>query len=168
MAKLTEKQRQYFIDRVRDETNIAINTLELKYASTIQKTASKNFNKFLKDLNCEKLFKAVKDGEKKLQENRRQLANIINSNRTAKENSSYDSKVGDWSSVRDFESALRNMASKVATQLFESTPGGAKIKRLKDVQRAAIDHIYGMTTNHEVIVGVNKILRGTSVKLLGE
>ena len=62
MAKLTEKQRQYFIDRVKDETNIAISTLELKYASIIQKTASKNFNKFLKDLNCEKLFKKVTDG----------------------------------------------------------------------------------------------------------
>ena len=49
MAKLTEKQRQYFIDRVKDETNIEIQALELKYASTIQKTASKNFNKFLKD-----------------------------------------------------------------------------------------------------------------------
>jgi len=168
MAKLTEKQRQYFIDRVTDETNKEIKVLELKYASTIQKTASKNFNKFLKDLNCEKLFKKVTDGEKKLNENRRQLANIINSNRTAAENNHYNSQVSDWSPAKDFEKALRNMSSKVATQLFESTPGGAKIKRLKDVQRAAIDHIYGMTTNHEVIVGVNKILKGTNVKLLGE
>ena len=168
MAKLTEKQRQYFIDRVKDETNLAISTLELKYASTIQKTASKNFNKFLKDLNCEKLFKAVVDGEKKLTENRRQLTNIINSNRTRVENDHYDSRVNDWSTATEFERALRGMASNVAEELFESTPGGAKIKRLKDVQRSAIDHIYGMTTNHEVIVGVNKILRGTTVKLLGE
>lgn len=168
MAKLTEKQRQYFIDRVRDETNIAINTLELKYASTIQKTASKNFNKFLKDLNCDKLFKAIVDGEKKLNEDRRQLTNIIRSNRSVSDNNNYEISVNDWSPAKDFENALRNMSSKIATQLFESTPGGAKIKRLKDVQRAAIDHIYGMTTNHEVIVGVNKILKGTNVKLLGE
>jgi hypothetical protein len=168
MAKLTEKQRQYFIDRVRDETNIAIQALELKYASTIQKTASKNFNKFLKDLNCDKLFKVVSDGEKKLKENKRQLANIIKGHRTRAENDHYDSRVDDWSPTRDFEKALRNMASKMAENLFESTPGGAKIKRLKNIQRAAIDHIYGMTTNHEVIVGVNKLLRGTNVKLLGE
>ena len=168
MAKLTEKQRQYFIRRVTDETNTEIKALELKYASTIQKTASKNFNKYLKDLNCSKLYKQVVEGEKKLNEHKRQLANIINSNRTAKENNNYDSRINDWSSSRDFENALRNMASKVATQLFESTPGGAKIKRLKGVQRAAIDHIYGMTTNNEVIAGVNRILKGTNVKLLGE
>ena len=168
MAKLTEKQRQYFIDRVKDETNTAIHTLELKYASTIQNTASKNFNKFLKDLNCDKLFKAVTDGEKKLNESKRQLAHIITSHRTKSENNNYEIRINDWSNSRDFEVALRNMASNVAQELFESTSGGAKIKKLKDVQRAAIDHIYGMTTNHEVIVGVNKILKGTNVKLLGE
>ena len=168
MAKLTEKQRQYFIDRVNDETNKEIKSLELKYASTIQKTASKNFGKFLKDLHCSELYREVKDGEKELNESKRQLAHIITSHRTSAENNRYETQVSDWSPAKDFEKALRGMASNVAEELFESTPGGAKIKRLKDVQRSAIDHIYGMTTNHEVIVGVNKILKGTNVKLLGE
>ena len=168
MAKLTEKQRQYFIDRVTDETNKEIKALELKYASTIQNTASKNFGKFIKDLNCSKLYKQVVDGEKKLTENKRQLAHIITSHRTSAENNTFETRINDWSTASEFEKALRGMASNVAEELFESTPGGAKIKRLKDVQRSAIDHIYGMTTNNEVIAGVNKILRGTNVKLLGE
>ena len=168
MAKLTEKQRQYFIDRVTDETNKEIKTLELKYASTIQKTASKNFGKFLKDLHCSELYREVKDGEKELTESKRQLAHIITSHRTSAENNTYETRINDWSTSREFEKALRGLASNVAEELFESTSGGAKIKRLKDVQRSAIDHIYGMTTNNEVIAGVNKILKGTNVKLLGE
>jgi len=167
MAKLTEKQRQYFIDRVNDETNKEIKSLELKYASTIQKTASKNFGKFLKDLHCSELYKEVMDGEKELNESKRQLAHIITSHRTKSENNNYNIQVNDWSGSKDFERALRDMASNVAEELFESTPGGAKIKKLKDVKRSAIDHIYGMTTNNEVIAGVNRILKGTNVKLLG-
>ena len=168
MAKITEKQRQYFIDRVHEETNKEIRALELKYASTIEKTASKNFDKFLKDLNCDKLYKDTEKAETLIVENKMQLAGIINRNRTKETNNDSIKSVYDWSSWKDFNQALRQMASNCAKDLFESTPGGKRIKILRDKQKAAVDHIYGMNSNNEIITGVNNILKGTNVKLLGE
>ena len=60
------------------------------------------------------------------------------------------------------------MASSCAKDLFENTTGGKSIKVLRDKRKAAVDHIYGMNSNNEIIAGVNNILKGTNVKLLGE
>ena len=76
--------------------------------------------------------------------------------------------VHEWSCLKDFNKALRQMASNCAKDLFESTPGGKRIKVLRDKRKAAVDHIYGMNSNNEIIAGVNHILKGTNVKLLGE
>ena len=168
MAKITERQRQYFIDRVHEETDKEINALNLKYSSTIEKAASKNFDKFLKDLGCDKLYKDTKKAEALITENKIQLSSIINRNRTKKVNNNHMTSVHEWSCWKDFNKALRQMASNCAKDLFESTPGGKRIKVLRDKRKAAVDHIYGMNSNNEIIAGVNHILKGTNVKLLGE
>ena len=168
MAKITERQRQYFIDRVHEETDKEIKALNLKYASTIEATTSKNFGKFIKDLGCEKLYKDTKKAEALLTENKIQLSGIINRNRTKEQNNHHMTSIHEWSSWKDFNNALRQMAGNCAKDLFEDTPGGKRIKMLKDKRKAAVDHIYGMNNNNEIIAGVNHILKGTNVKLLGE
>ena len=168
MAKITERQWQYFIDRVHEETDKEINALNLKYSSTIEKAASKNFDKFLKDLGCDKLYKDTKKAEALITENKIQLSSIINRNRTKKVNNNHMTSVHEWSSWKDFNQALRQMASNCAKDLFESTTGGKRIKVLRDKRKAAVDHIYGMNSNNEIIAGVNNILKGTNFKLLGE
>ena len=168
MAKITERQRQYFIDRVHEETDKEINALNLKYSSTIEKAASKNFDKFLKDLGCDKLYKDTKKAEALITENKIQLSSIINRNRTKEQNNNHMTSVHEWSSWKDFNKALRQMASSCAKDLFENTTGGKRIKVLRNKRKAAVDHIYGMNNNNEIIAGVNHILKGTNVKLLGE
>ena len=40
------------------------------------------------------------------------------------------------------------------------------VAKLEEKRKAAVDHIYGMTKNNELVVGLKKILNGTNVKFL--
>ena len=40
------------------------------------------------------------------------------------------------------------------------------VAELESKRKAAVDHVYGMTKNNDVVVGLKKIFKGTNVKFL--
>ena len=69
----------------------------------------------------------------------------------------------------DMEKYVKMRCVSLALDNFGETPEGATMKKLEERRKRAVDYIYGLTKTNGIAIGLNKILKGTSIKLkLGE
>ena len=167
MKSLSCQQRNYFIDRIKEEINKEISLLEQLHATKIETVANKQYKSYLKETGLDKLFKqytATEDKWNKVRDRMGQVCKAIHEKTEypGKENyyhTPYDSK--------GVESFLRDICNALARDNFIHTPKGRRLKELEDKRKAAVDVVMGMTETEPTVNAINKILKGTNVPLLG-
>ena len=167
MKSLSCQQRNYFIDRIKEEINKEISALEQLHATGIETVANKQYKSYLKETGLDKLFKEYKAAEDKwdkIKNRMRQVCQAIHEktdypNKSSYYNAPYDSK--------GVESFLRDICNALARDNFIHTPKGKRLGELEGKRKAAIDVVMGMTETEETVIAINKILKGTKIPLLG-
>ena len=167
MKSLSCQQRNYFIDRIKEEINKEISALEQMHATGIETVANKQYKTYLKETGLDKLFKeytAAEDKWNKIKDRMGQVCRAIHEKTDYPDkrhyfNAPYDSK--------GVESFLRDICNALARDNFIHTPKGKRLGELEGKRKAAIDVVMGMTETEQTVIAINKILRGTKVPLLG-
>mgnify|MGYP003144484548 CR=1 FL=1 len=170
MSKISESQRKYFVQRVQDQIDDTIRTLEHKNAKKTIEISTKSYNNYLDELGVKEKLTAIIKYRNKCTELADELTPVIETIRKAlKIDTSYNSGyiyINDTTSARDWEKAFRACCIKAAKDNEAVTPIGKQILKLKEKKKQAVDFLYGFSDEAEIKQGVNKILTGTGITLL--
>ena len=156
MAKLSETQRHYFINRVECSIKEEIRIIKQKNSVRIAKATEKGFGKYIKEIGIDKyLLELEKVSERKayLMETLTNVANTI-----AKYQSFYK--------YQDFREFFMKEARNIADKQFSKTEEGKRIAELEELLIKSTDYLYGLNNNSEIARGLNDILNPKGVKLL--
>ena len=167
MKSLSCQQRNYFIDRIKEEINKEISALEQLHATGIETVANKQYKTYLKETGLDKLFKEYTAAEDKWNKVKDRMGQVC---RAIHEKTDYPDKRVYFSTPYDskgVESFLRDICNALARDNFIHTPKGKRLGELEGKRKAAIDVVMGMTETQETVIAINKILKGTKVPLLG-
>ena len=167
MKSLSCQQRNYFIDRIREEINKEISALEQLHATGIETVANKQYKTYLKETGLDKLFKEYTQAEdkwNKIRERMSQVCKAIHEKTDYSDKSSYFHAPYDSNGVEKF---LRDICNALAREGFIHTPKGKRLGELEAKRKAAIDIVMGMTEVEPTVIAINKILKGSNVPLLG-
>ena len=167
MKSLSCQQRNYFIDRIKEEINKEISVLEQIHATGIETVANKQYKSYLKETGLDKLFKEYKTAEdrwNKIKDRMIQVCKAIHEKTDYPNKSNYYSTPYDSKGVESF---LRDICNSLARDNFIHTPKGKRLGELENKRRAAVDVVMGMTETEQTVIAINKILKGTNVPLLG-
>ena len=167
MKSLSCQQRNYFIDRIKEEINKEISALEQLHATGIETVANKQYKTYLKETGLDKLFKEYTAAEDKWNKVKDRMGQVC---RAIHEKTDYPDKRVYFSTPYDskgVESFLRDICNALARDNFIHTPKGKRLGELEGKRKAAIDVVMGMTETEQTVIAINKILKGTKVPLLG-
>tara|TARA_Y100001938_G_C7839981_1_gene305644 strand:+ start:101 stop:616 length:516 start_codon:yes stop_codon:yes gene_type:complete len=167
MKSLSKQQRDYFIDRVKEEVNKEIAILEQIHATGIETVANKQYKSYLKETGLGKIVKEYESAEDKWNKVRDRMQTIC---KALHEKTEYPGKERFFHAPYDsngVEKFLREICNALARDNFIHTPKGKRLKELEDKRTAAIDTVMGMTETEPLVQALNKIFKGTNVPLLG-
>ena len=167
MKSLSCQQRNYFIDRIKDEINKEIGVLEQVHAATIETVANKQFKSYLKETGLNKLMKEYKKKEKEHKKIKDRIEIVCKSIWERTEYTGKDSWFGSIYSVNDAEQFLRKVCNGLAREGFIDTPKGKRLGQLEAKRKEAIDIVMGMTDTEPTVAAINKVLKGTKIPLIG-
>jgi len=156
MAKLSETQRHYFINRVKDSISEEINIIRQKNSVNIAKATEKGFGRYVKELGVDKMLselKKVSERKDYLQETLSNVAHTI-------------SKYETFYKYEDYRQFFMKEARNIADKQFSKTKEGKRIAELEDLKTKSIDYLYGLNNNSEIARGLNAILNPKGVKLI--
>ena len=167
MKSLSCQQRNYFIDRIKEEINREISLLEQLHATKIETVANKQYKVYLKETGLNKLFKEYTSAEDKWNKVKDRMGQVC---KAIHEKTEYPGKDNYYSTPYNSEGVerfLRDICNALARDNFIHTPKGRRLKELEDKRKAAVDVVMGMTETEPTVNAINKILKGTNVPLLG-
>ena len=168
MKSLSCQQRNYFIDRIREEINKEISALEQIHATGIETVANRQYKSYLKETGLNKLFKEYTQAEKKWNSIKDRMGQVC---RAIHEKTNYPGKDSWYSDPYDskgVEKFLRDICNALAREGFIHTPKGKRLGELESKRKQAIDVVMGMTETEPTVAAINKVLKGTKVPLLGD
>ena len=169
MKSLSCQQRNYFIQRIEDEINKEINALEQLNATTISKATEKQYKLYLKETGLNKLLKEYKECESKWENVRNRMETVVLDLHHKMEYPGKKEHYGTPSTYNSeaVEKFFHQICTSIARNNFLDSPKGKRLKELERKKTEAIDVVMGMVEVEPTVVAVNKILKGTSVPLLG-
>ena len=167
MKSLSCQQRNYFIDRIKEEINKEISALEQIHATGIQTVATKQYKVYLKETGLDKLLKKYTKLETEWQEVQDEMGNVC---QAIHEKTEYPGKKNWYNKPYNssgVETFLKEICTALAREGFIHTRKGKRLGELEAKRKAAIDVVMGMTETEPTVNAINKILKGTNVPLLG-
>ena len=169
MKSLSCQQRNYFIDRIKEEINKEISVLEQIHATGIETVANRQYKSYLKETGLNKLFKEYTVAEDKWNKIRERMSQVC---RAIHEKTEYPGKnvhyFSDPYDSKGVEKFLRDICNALAREGFIHTPKGRRLGELESKRKQAIDVVMGMTETEPTVAAINKVLKGTKVPLLGD
>ena len=156
MAKISETQRRYFIERVRNQINDKIQTIKHKNSAKIAKAAKNSYDSYLKEVGVDKNLKRLKALHDEIDDLKQLMGDTVKNINRYKTCFSYS----------DFDDFFKEEARKIANDQFSKTKEGKEIKRLEKLQDQSTDYLYGLNTDNEITQGLNKILNPSGIKLI--
>ena len=169
-GKISETQRKYFASRINDEFNEEIRLLKQQEAKDISETTETNMSEYLDTIGLTKLVDNYRKKEKAFMNIKTKMSNIINnleeSDPTPSAIKSKNNFYGTCNvyEYKDVKRYFNMKCNQVARSYYKKQNKAVSI--LENKRKEAIDHVYGMTKNNEIVVGLKKIFKGTNVKFL--
>ena len=169
--KISETQRKYFAQRINEEFNNEIALMKQQEAKGIEELSTTNIEEYMDTIGVKNVVEQFRKKEVAFENIKRKLNTIINNLEDA-DPTDYDVKqrynfYGNSFSVFSFKEVEKYFDMKcnqIAKHHYRKR--NKVVAKLEDKRKAAVDHIYGMTKNNELVVGLKKILNGTNVKFL--
>ena len=171
MAKISEAQRKHFVNRIQTKMGDVISNLKQQNAAEITKQADAKFDEYLESIGVVQDLESLRELEAarskvaaRLQANATKIQDIL---KEAGHIQQFD-EVHFWDSddARKYEEYFRKFCNITCSQ---NNQGGIsdEISKLESKRDEAIDFLYGLSEESELMHGVSKILEGTNVKLIG-
>ena len=180
MQKITENQRKYMARRVNEEFDQAVSFIKQQEAVKINKISQKAETQYKKTLGISKEVREFHKAEMRLEAARKKCQDIVNAMETHNPSDQktrqqhlqhYYSGSSDINihTAKDMDGYVTMRCIHLALQNFGNTPEGAEMAKLEKKRKEAVDYIYGITKANGIAVGLQKVLKGTNIKLkLGE
>tara|TARA_R100000808_G_C2152923_1_gene162694 strand:- start:2323 stop:2859 length:537 start_codon:yes stop_codon:yes gene_type:complete len=178
MNKISENQRKYMARRINEEFDNAVSLIKQKEAVKIQKITSKAEDTYKKTLGISKQVNRFIKAEEELKAAKQECEDIVNAMESHTPTSDKMKRQYSFSgyngsiSIYDSGSMKKYITMRctdLALKNFGDTKEGAEMNKLEERRKRAVDYIYGLTRTNDIAVGLNKILKGTSINLqLGE
>ena len=171
MSKISEAQRKHFVNRIQVKMGDVISSLKQQNAAELTTQAEENLDEYLKTIGVNEDLESMKE----LEDARKVIANRLKANCEKIQNilkesghiQSFD-EVHFWDSddAEKYKMNFRKFCNITCSQNNES-PVSKEISKLEAKRDEAIDFLYGLSNESELMHGVSKILEGTNVKLIG-
>ena len=171
MAKISEAQRKHFVNRIQTKMGNVISNLKQQNAAEITKQADENMNDYLNTIDVFEDLESLTE----LDAARTKIAERLKANcdmiqtvlKEAGHIDQYDTvHYWDTDNSVQFRKHFQKFCNITCTKNNES--GISKeISKLESKRDEAVDFLYGLSNESELMHGVTKILEGTNVKLIG-
>ena len=169
--KISETQRKYFARRINEEFNNEIALMKQQEAKGIEELSTTNIEEYMDTIGVKNVVEQFRKKEVAFDNIKRKLNTIIN-NLEDTDPTDYDVKqrynfYGNSLNVFSFKEVEKYFDMKcnqIAKHHYRKR--NKVVAKLEEKRKAAVDHVYGMTKNNDVVVGLKKIFKGTNVKFL--
>ena len=158
MAKMSETQRRYFINRVSDKIRDEIDVIKHKNSVKIAEASEKGYKKYLKEIGVDKMMSDLEKLEVSYNDLKGTLCKVCKG---------IDNTF--WKGTSNFNhygAFFQDQARKLADNQFSKTKEGSRIAQLEKTREEAEDYLYGLNSDSEIAIGLNKILNPSGVKFL--
>ena len=171
MAKISEAQRKHFVNRIQTKMGDVISNLKQQNAAEITKEAEKHLNKYLETIGVVEDLESLAE----LEEARDAVANRLKANcQKIQDILKEAGHIKQFDEIRFWESDNAEKYKHYFTRFCNITCSqnnqgsvSDEINKLEAKRDEAIDFLYGLSNESELMHGVTKILEGTNVKLIG-
>ena len=138
---MNQKQRDYFVDRVKSLTKDKINALKALHAGTIQEIASEKYDEFLTTLGLEEEMKTLKLAETMYDNQVAKIEGILDGLSDIHPGGSNNFYTRRSDAHQGYDKYLQECCREVAKKDFYNTNAGEELKSLEETQREAVDTI---------------------------
>lgn len=167
-VKISETQRKYFANRINEEFNKEIALMKQQEAKGIEELSTTNISEYMKTIGVDKVVENYRRKEKAFENAKRKMQTIINniedSDPTDHEIKSRYNFYGTPSAYqyKDVERYFDMKCNQLAKHHYRKR--NKAVLKLEDKRKAAVDYIYGMTKNSELVKGLSRVLKGTNIQ----
>jgi len=146
MSRMSERQREYLLDRVDDLVRLEKQGYELQLADKKESMAKKLFPEFLKKVKLDKKLSKLKQLEDDYTTMIKNLQGVIG--RMYKDQDKHCSWY-DGDTYKSLESKLETLSTDVIEQEFKRTPEGESLLHLDEVHQELKDYIWSAGSETE-------------------
>lgn len=167
-VKISETQRKYFAQRINEEFNSKIALMRQQEARGIQELSSTSIQDYMDTIGVKAMAESFRRKEKAY-ENAKKKMNTVISNLEDADPTDEDVKsrynyynscsVYNYKDVEKYFDMKCNQLAKVHYRKRNKV-----VSELEDKRKAAVDYIYGMTKNSDLVKGLARVLKGTDIK----
>ena len=169
--KISETQRKYFAQRINEEFNNEIALMKQQEAKGIEELSTTNIEEYMETIGVRNVVEQFRKKEVAFENIKKKLNTIISNLEDADPTpTSVQSRYNFYGTCpsaynyKDAEKYFEMKCNQLAKHHYRKS--NKEVLKLENKRKAAVDHIYGMTKNNELGVGLRKILNGTNVKFL--
>ena len=166
---MNQKQRDYFINRVKDLTKSHINQLKAKYASEIQALADEKYKEFLEGIEVSDDMLSLKAAENVQNSVHERMQGIVEGISEGYPDARPDRPLyyNTCNYYERYNTYFRSCCRAIAKEEFSKTKPGKELSKLENTQREAIDTIMMDGSKiSELTMKLNKILSNSGIELL--
>ena len=166
---MNQKQRDHFIDRVKEKCSGKISALKALHAGQIQTVADEKYQDFVSSLGLQEDMDQLKTAERIWDEQTTKIQGIIDGLSDIHPTGKERIYVSRSDSHRYFQKYLNECCRAVAEKEFYNTEAGEELKALEDTQTHAIDTIMMDGSKvQDLTLKLNGILGKSGMQLLVE
>ena len=154
MARMSERQREYFLSRVNDEIHNHKRSLELKESSAKEKMIKKLYPKYVEQVGLKKELAELQALENKYNKLLDHMDSTINRMFEAEETYKHT----DNDSYRNIVTNLTKLAKKTLDREFVKSPEGKALLQLDQAHQRAKDIIWSAGSDSNIMQVVGNVL----------
>ena len=168
MAQMNQKQRDYFVDRIKNLTKTRINQIKATHATEIQALADQKYNEFLEGIGVLEDMEALKTAHSIQREVNERMIGVTQGLKELYPDADSHGYYSECNYYEKHNSFLRSCCIVIAKDEFYKTEAGKELKELEKTQETAIDTVMldGCKVQ-ELTVKLNDILGNSGLKLIG-
>ena len=166
---MNQKQRDHFIDRVKEKCSGKISALKALHAGQIQKVADEKYLDFISSLGLKEDMNQLKTAEMVWDEQTTKIQGIIDGLSDIHPGGRERIYVNRSNAHNNFQKYLNECCRAVAEKEFYNTEAGQELKDLEETQQHAIDTIMMDGSKvQDLTLKLNGILGKNGMQLLAE
>lgn len=169
MAAMNQKQRDYYVDRIKGLCKNRINQIKAVHASEIQDLADKKYEEFLDGIGVSADMNALKASCELQEELNDRMKGVVQGLKELYDTNDRDtySYYSECNYYKKHEEFLRSCCRVIAQDEFYKTDAGVELKSLERTQDSAIDTVMLDGCNSvELTAKLNDILGNSGLALL--
>ena len=164
---MNQKQREYFIDRVKELTKARINEIKSIHALEIQKLSNASHDAFLEKLGLKELMSELEDITRRQDQIFNEINGTVDRLKKVYPDIEYRGYTSECNYHYRFNKFFKAICDETATNEFYKTKNGKELAELESVRQEAIDTIMLDGSKADSLKErLNSLLGGSGLSLL--